>query len=80
MVDGVRVEPPGWMWVLGFALGGCEWALVECERQNWKMRARKWFFAQDKCQEGDREIKRIDAQLKKVKEELCLRRRNTDSD
>ena len=21
------VEPPGWAWILGFALGGCQWAI-----------------------------------------------------
>ena len=28
-VNGVTVTPEGWMWVLGFALAGCEWAIKQ---------------------------------------------------
>jgi hypothetical protein len=32
MVGGTRVEPPGWMWILGFALARCDWALDEIRK------------------------------------------------
>lgn len=27
VIDGRRVEPPGWVWVLAFARAGCPWAV-----------------------------------------------------
>lgn len=31
VIDGQTVYPPGWMYVLGFALRGCEWAVKEAD-------------------------------------------------
>ena len=36
MLDGIAVHPPGWMYVAGFALGGCEWALKEVATPEFK--------------------------------------------
>ena len=47
MVNGRTVEPPGWMWVLGFALRGCDWALRECETERFKTAARTWMKERD---------------------------------
>jgi hypothetical protein len=27
IVDGITVTPEGWMWILGLALGGSDWAI-----------------------------------------------------
>lgn len=43
VLDGTTITPPGWMWVLGFAIGGCEWAVRECQTDAWKEAARQWF-------------------------------------
>ncbi len=42
VIDGRTVEPPGWMWVLAFALGGCTWAIKECESESFKEAVRGW--------------------------------------
>lgn len=39
MPGGGTVTPEGWMWVLGFALAGCEWAIEAAERDNLHERA-----------------------------------------
>ncbi len=42
VIDGRTVEPPGWMWVLAFALAGCGWAIKECESESFKEQLRDW--------------------------------------
>lgn len=39
MPGGETVTPEGWMWVLGFALAGCEWAIEAAERDGVQQRA-----------------------------------------
>lgn len=39
MPGGEVVSPEGWMWVLGFALGGCQWAIDEAERMGLQQKA-----------------------------------------
>lgn len=41
-VDGQTYTPPGWLWVLAFAVGGCEWAIAETETPEFKAQMRKW--------------------------------------
>lgn len=41
------VTPPGWMWVLSFALAGCDWAIKECETEEFRERVREWYRARD---------------------------------
>lgn len=36
MQDGQTVTPRGWMWVLGFALAGCDWAIKEADTEEFK--------------------------------------------
>lgn len=46
-VPGVgTVTPPGWMWVLSFAIGGCEWAIKEAGTEAFRNRARQWYREQ----------------------------------
>ena len=42
MIDGKRYTPPGWMWVLSFALSGCEWAIKEADTDQFRERIRLW--------------------------------------
>lgn len=35
------VTPPGWMWILGFALGGCEWAIKEADKPEFRAMVRR---------------------------------------
>lgn len=43
LVDGKTVTPRGWMWVLGFAIAGCEWAIREASTEDFRSRAKLWF-------------------------------------
>lgn len=36
MIDGQSVAPKGWIWILGFALGGCEWAIKQASTEAFK--------------------------------------------
>jgi hypothetical protein len=40
--DGRAVTPEGWMWILGFALGGCQWAIDEVSTPEFRERYRAW--------------------------------------
>ena len=70
IIDGQTVHPPGWMWVLGFAIGGCEWAIKACETNDWKNQAREWFKDRDKSR-LEAQIARTEKELQRLKEELC---------
>jgi len=37
---GYDYTPRGWMWVMGFALGGCDWAIQECSTEAFRDRVR----------------------------------------
>ncbi len=39
-VGGQTVTPKGYEWVLGFALGGCEWAIIEASKPEFLARVR----------------------------------------
>ena len=39
MPGGGVVTPEGWMWVLGFALAGCDWAIEAAERDGLHQKA-----------------------------------------
>jgi hypothetical protein len=36
LIDGRTLQPQGWMWVLSFALAGCEWADEEMKKPEFK--------------------------------------------
>jgi len=40
VVDGITVQPEGWMWILGFALGGCEWAIQLADSPEFDLRGK----------------------------------------
>jgi len=42
LIDGKTITPPGWMWVFAFAIGGCEWAIRECDTEKFKTQVRQW--------------------------------------
>lgn len=48
MIDGERYEPPGWMWILAFALAGVPWAVEEIKRDEpaFKALIRAWLREQ----------------------------------
>lgn len=36
MLDGETYYPQGWMYILGFALGGVKWAIVEASKPEFR--------------------------------------------
>jgi hypothetical protein len=36
MIDGKRYEPKGYEWILGFALGGCQWAIDAANKPGFR--------------------------------------------
>lgn len=77
VVDGRIVTPPGWMWVLGFALSGCEWALKTCETSAWQDKAREWCRSQDQAR-LEQQIEQAEKELIELREELCGLKKNTE--
>lgn len=40
MVDGSSVQPEGWMWILSFAIGGCDWAVKIASEPEFDLRGK----------------------------------------
>ena len=36
VIDGKVIHPPGWVYVLAYAVAGCEWAIKEVETPEFK--------------------------------------------
>ncbi len=60
------VTPPGWMWVLAFAIGGCEWAIKEAGTEEFRNIARQWY--------RDRKMTRMEDYVIHLEEKLCRAR------
>lgn len=69
MVDGRAVTPAGWMWVLGFALAGCEWAVVEADKPEFRELMACWIQGQKRA-EALQEIAALEARLANLKASL----------
>ena len=71
VIDGVTFHPPGWMWILAFAINGCEWALRDVEDPAFDLRGRiQEYFRQRRVDGAEREIKRLEQRLSAVRLEL----------
>lgn len=42
LIDGQTICPPGWTWVLGFALAGIAWAIAEAETPEFRECVAEW--------------------------------------
>ncbi len=42
LVDGETVTPPGCMWILGFAMAGCQWAIDEMNKPDVKTQIQEY--------------------------------------
>lgn len=64
------VQPEGWMWVLGFAMAGCEWAIEAAERDGLQQKAMEYQRRQRiYWQEG--EIRELEARLAQARKQLA---------
>jgi len=70
VIDGETVEPPSWLWVLAFAVGGADWALEETETENFKTQMRNWLADQQELRLNAR-IEDLNKRLELHKAELA---------
>lgn len=73
MPGGGTVTPEGWMWVLGFALAGCEWAIEAAERDNLHQKAMDYLRRQ-RIYWQEKEVIEAEDRLAKAKAALALSR------
>lgn len=70
VVDGQTIAPEGWMWILGFALGGVQWAIDECEKPEFDLHGKMLDYARrKKIYHIDKEIKSLEERLEKLRRE-----------
>ena len=80
MPGGGTVTPEGWMWVLGFALAGCEWAIEAAERDNLQQKAMDYrrrqriYWQEQEVMAAEDRLKDAEARLAKAKAALALSR------
>lgn len=71
MPDGHTVVPAGWMWVLGFALADCDWAIRKADTEDFKNIMRQW--AEEQKQERlVAEIESCERRITELRKELKL--------
>lgn len=70
MPGGGTVTPEGWMWVLGFAMAGCEWAIEAAERDGLQQKAMDYQRRQRiYWQEG--EVRELESRLAEARKKLA---------
>ena len=63
VVDGVTIHPPGWMYVVAWAMAGVAWAVEEADKPDFKERMRAWLTEQKRAN--------IDAQIKELEDRIA---------
>lgn len=71
VVDGKSLTPPGWMWVLGFALRGVEWAIKRADTEEFKAIVQAW-IVENKRQDLREQIADCEEHLVKLRQELHI--------
>jgi hypothetical protein len=72
IVDGETVTPEGWMWVLGFAMGGVQWAIDECEKPEFDLRGKmRDYHRRKQVYKITSEIEMLEKRLEKLRLELA---------
>lgn len=66
IVDGRKVTPAGWMWILGFALGGCEWAVIEASKPEFRALVADW-LRERKRAEAEMEIEALEQRIANIR-------------
>jgi hypothetical protein len=68
---GRTVTPPGWLWVLSFAVGGCDWALREVASDRWKQTVREYLKDQ-KDASLVRRVEAVEEECRRLRAELRI--------
>lgn len=64
IIHGQTVMPEGWMWLLGYALAGCDWAIKQCDGPEFDLRALiKDYNLRRAIYFSDREIEELERRL-----------------
>ena len=66
MLDGRAVTPTGWMWVVGFALAGCEWAVEEASKPDFQEALSNW-MRERKRVEAEEEIAALEKRIADIR-------------
>lgn len=69
VIDGRTVTPEGWMWVLGFALGGCDWAIEAASKPEFRARVAE-SLRKRKVEEAEYQIAVLERKIKEARERL----------
>lgn len=69
LIDGQIVTPPGWVWILGYAMAGFDWAITEVEKPEFKLQYREWLTTTHKTR-VEEEIKALEERLSHLKSTL----------
>ena len=65
VVDGRTVTPAGWMWVISFALAGCEWAVTEASKPEFRKQVADW-MRERKRVEAEQEIAALEQRIANI--------------
>lgn len=71
MINGRSYTPPGWMWIVAFAIGGAEWALKQVDTQEFHETVQTW-IAEHKCQNLEKQIADCEQHLAKLRQDLHI--------
>lgn len=66
MLNGRAVTPTGWMWVVGFALAGCEWAIEEASKPEFRECMADW-MRERKRAEAEAEIGALEKRIAEIR-------------
>ena len=68
-VDGRTVTPDGWMWIVGFALAGCDWAIKEANDPEFRNRIAEYMRERKRTQ-GEQEIFELEQKIERIRKSL----------
>jgi len=71
MVDGRVVTPQGWMWVVGLALAGCEWAVVEASKPDFREQVASWLLTEQRAK-ALQEIAALEQRIASIKDKMGI--------
>ena len=69
MIDGRVVYPPGWVFVMGFASAGCDWAIEKMSDPEY-LEFIERYKEQDEAENLNCEIDRLEKQINQLKVNL----------
>lgn len=72
IVDGAVVTPPGWVWILGFAMAGCDWAIKMADTPDFRGQIREWQRNQ-LISNHNRQVKYCEEEIGRLKNQLQIR-------